>query len=315
MAVSGLIGGGAQDALLQLVAQRRLEQQMAQQAEEARMRDALGQAALAQRGREHTDEVALREKQMGQQAEQFDATRRERRNVEGLQQMNIDRASWERENAPPPADPLVEYEKKKQIDLRYREPRAPSAPERDPIADYEAKKQIDAKYATRATPDGGPSPYSAERGRRTVQSVDNLIGKVSRWTTGVGSVLSALPETDARNFRAELDTLKANIAFNELTQMREASKTGGALGQVSNIELGLLQSALGALDAGQSPENIRQQLQQIKDSVTKFNAVLEGQEAQGLAPMRPMSSRDGAAPAESGGEWIFNPRTGKLEKP
>ena len=52
--------------------------------------------------------------------------------------------------------------------------------------------------------------------------------------------------------------------------MREASKTGGALGQVSNIELNLLQSALGALDAGQSPENMKAQLTRIKESVGRW---------------------------------------------
>ena len=125
---------------------------------------------------------------------------------------------------------------------------------------------------------GQPSAYSVERASRTISSVDKLMSKVNRWTTGMGSVLAGIPETDARNFKAELDTLKANIAFNELTAMREASKTGGALGAVSDKEMNLLQSALGALDAGQSPENIRQQLQQIKESVQRW------QSAQGVKP-------------------------------
>jgi hypothetical protein len=295
MGFSGLAAGGAQDALMQLLAQRRLEEQMAQQAEAQRVQQELQRASLEQRQREHGDELGLRREQMGQQQEQFDATRRERSNVEGLRQRNVDREAWERENAPPAPDPLVEYEGRKRIDAKYREPREPKAPERDPIADYEARKQIDAKYAM-ANP-MGPSPYSAERTQRTLQSVDELMGKVSRWTTGVGSALAMIPETDARNFRAELDTLKANIAFNELTEMREASKTGGALGQVSNIELGLLQSALGALDAGQSPENLKQQLQKIKESVSRFNAAKSGGVAQ--PPMQePQMGRTGAeAPA------------------
>ncbi len=130
--------------------------------------------------------------------------------------------------------------------------------------------------AARKAPSDEASPYSTERATRTVQSVDELMGKVNRWTTGVGSVLSRIPESDARNFAAELDTLKANIAFNELTQMREASKTGGALGQVSNIELGLLQSALGALDPGQSPANLRGQLQKIKGSIERWQQARVG---------------------------------------
>ena len=131
---------------------------------------------------------------------------------------------------------------------------------------------------------GQPSAYSIERANRTIASVDQLMAKVNRWTTGVGSMLAGIPETDARNFRAELDTLKANIAFNELTAMREASKTGGALGAVSDREMNLLQSALGALDAGQSPANIKAQLQKIKESVERW------QQAQGMPGIQPAVS-------------------------
>lgn len=88
--------------------------------------------------------------------------------------------------------------------------------------------------------------------------------------------MSGIPESGARDFAAQIETLKANVGFNELTAMREASKTGGALGNVSNVELGLLTSALGALDTGQSPENMLEQLQQIKDSVLRFNQALAG---------------------------------------
>ena len=122
-----------------------------------------------------------------------------------------------------------------------------------------------------------PSDYTVERANRTVASVDELANKVSPWTAGVGSLLAYLPATDARNFDAELNTLKSNIMMNELTQMREASKTGGALGQVSDTEGKLLQAALGALDSKQSPANLAAQLQKIRDSITKW------QKAKGLA--------------------------------
>lgn len=126
------------------------------------------------------------------------------------------------------------------------------------------------------TETGLPSPYSVERANRTVEQVDRLMENVSGWTTGWGSWLRGIPTTSSRNFNAELQTLKSNIAFNELTQMREASKTGGALGQVSDREGRLLESALGALDSGQSPENFKQNLEQIKRSIQNW------QEAQGI---------------------------------
>lgn len=134
------------------------------------------------------------------------------------------------------------------------------------------------KPQTPTGPGTGPSAYMQERNTRNRDSIDALMSKVNRWTTGVGSVLANLPETDARNFAAELDTLKANIAFGELTAMREASKTGGALGAVSERELRLLESTLGALDPGQSPENLKAQLQKIRGSIDRWEAAA-GQQA------------------------------------
>ncbi len=124
---------------------------------------------------------------------------------------------------------------------------------------------------------GEPSQYSTERAQRTINSVDELMAKVGGTTVGWGSMLSGVPTSGARNFAAELDTLKSSIAFNELTAMREASKTGGALGQVSDREIKLLSSALGALDQGQSVENFKAQLEKIKGSIQRW------QEAQGQA--------------------------------
>jgi hypothetical protein len=116
-----------------------------------------------------------------------------------------------------------------------------------------------------------PNAYNVERMTRVVQDVDLIRGKVSNWSVGPGSVLSGIPATDAKNFAAELETLKANIAFNELAEMRAASKTGGALGQVSDKEGSLLQSTLGALDQAQGKEQFLQQLDKVKASVARWN--------------------------------------------
>jgi hypothetical protein len=64
--------------------------------------------------------------------------------------------------------------------------------------------------------------------------------------------------------------------------MREASKTGGALGQVSERELKLLTSVFGALDQLQSAEQLKTQLKKIKSSVKRWeNAVSESAQAGG----------------------------------
>lgn len=114
------------------------------------------------------------------------------------------------------------------------------------------------------------SAYQAERTTRIRNSVDDLLKRVGPSTVGFGSLLSVIPESEARNFKADLDSLVANITYGELTAMREASKTGGALGQVSDKEGQLLGAALGALDLKQSPENFKKNLRQIKESLTRW---------------------------------------------
>ncbi len=136
----------------------------------------------------------------------------------------------------------------------------------------------------------GPSPYAAERTRRAVESARSLKEQVGNLNTGPGSMLANIPGTGARNFRAQLDTLKGNIGFGELQAMREASKSGGALGQVSDRELTLLSSVLGSLDAGQSPSALRGQLQQIEDSLTRW------QNAQGGGAIKPAASHETSKP-------------------
>ena len=116
------------------------------------------------------------------------------------------------------------------------------------------------------------SPYQVERSTRNLQSISELLPKVSASTVGAGSLLGYVPGTPARNFAAEVDTLKANIIAGELTAMREASKTGGALGNVSDKESAFLSASLGALDLGQSPENFRKQLRKVEESIYRWNA-------------------------------------------
>ncbi len=126
----------------------------------------------------------------------------------------------------------------------------------------------------------GASAYQVERATRTIESVDSLSGLVDQ-NPGILGRTAAVPmpeslRSDAyRNFKAQLNTLISNITFGELTAMREASKTGGALGQVSDTEGRLLGSSLGALSMTQSPEAFKQQLQKIKDSIQRWQSAVQ----------------------------------------
>lgn len=108
------------------------------------------------------------------------------------------------------------------------------------------------------------------------RTIDDAIGRVGRLTTGfVGSMLDTVPGTPANDLRVTIDTIKANLAFDALQAMREASPTGGALGAVSERELGLLESAVASLDQSQTPEQMRDALQRVKQHYNNWRHAVQ----------------------------------------
>ena len=100
---------------------------------------------------------------------------------------------------------------------------------------------------------------------QTLTSVDasmdtarGALEQVTPGTTGLrGSIAGGIPGSAAFDLRANIKTVQANLGFDRLQKMREASKSGGALGQVSERELDLLVSSINSLDADQSEEQLR----------------------------------------------------------
>ena len=122
-----------------------------------------------------------------------------------------------------------------------------------------------------------------EQARKTSQREAALVGfdintaldqAESAFTTGfAGSIAAAVPGTPAFDLRSTLDTIKANVGFNKLQEMRDNSPTGGALGQVSEQENRLLQSVLGNVEQSQSKEQFTRNLTRLKSI---FDAVVNG---------------------------------------
>jgi hypothetical protein len=87
--------------------------------------------------------------------------------------------------------------------------------------------------------------------------------------TGIGGAIvgekgGVLAAGSARRTAEErVKTIKANIGFDRLQQMRNESPTGGALGNVSNFEVELLQSVLGSINLDQRPDAILAQLTRL----------------------------------------------------
>jgi hypothetical protein len=80
-----------------------------------------------------------------------------------------------------------------------------------------------------------------------------------------GPVASRLPtaSADTADIEAKMKNLTSNIALRTLSQIRAESKTGGALGNVSNYDVQLLENAVANLTLAQSPESVRKALDKV----------------------------------------------------
>jgi len=99
---------------------------------------------------------------------------------------------------------------------------------------------------------------------RIISEVQDTKKMVSPFTAGAGSWLSSIPLTESKDLSKRLTTIKANLGFDRLQQMRDASPTGGALGQVAVQELVALQSTIASLDQDQSSKQLKDALDKIE---------------------------------------------------
>ena len=110
---------------------------------------------------------------------------------------------------------------------------------------------------------------------RIINEVKDAKKLVSGFTAGAGGLLSSVPLTNAKDLAARLTTIKSNLGFDRLQQMRDASPTGGALGQVAVQELIALQSTIASLDQTQSPAQLRDSLDKIEASYARWRETVK----------------------------------------
>lgn len=128
------------------------------------------------------------------------------------------------------------------------------------------------------------APY-AQATLDAIQNVRGLIEAESDWnpfdnTTGlVGNYLSKIPGTAAHDLSTQIDTIEAAVGFDRLQAMRDASPTGGALGQVSERELALLSASLGSLKQSQSKEQFLRTLESVERHYLSAVAAIQAQQA------------------------------------
>ena len=109
---------------------------------------------------------------------------------------------------------------------------------------------------------------------RNMRIIDDLLEKdINGWTQ---ATLWWVPEGEAKSVDNAVDTLKANVAFDRLQKMRDNSKTGGALGQVSEKELRLLEANLASLDP--TSAEFKQSLRTIRSTYERVVDIEQGPE-------------------------------------
>ena len=84
--------------------------------------------------------------------------------------------------------------------------------------------------------------------------------------TGMAGSIPNRPGSDATAAQALLDTLKSKVGFTTLQNMRNASKSGGAIGQVSDKEEIMLQNNMTPLEKKQSEADLKKSL----DGIIKY---------------------------------------------
>jgi len=110
----------------------------------------------------------------------------------------------------------------------------------------------------------------ADQANNVLAISQTVLDQANAWTTGfMGSALSWAPGTPQHDLAKNLDTLKANAGFDKLQMMRDMSPTGGALGQVSELELQMLQATWASLSQSQSPEQFRTNVERFRDQVQR----------------------------------------------
>jgi hypothetical protein len=116
----------------------------------------------------------------------------------------------------------------------------------------------------------------------TADTVLNTVGNAKELldkTMGGGFVrsrTSQIPGTDAFTLARRIDTIKANIGFDALQAMREASPTGGALGQVAVQEINYLQSTIANLDVGLPDKELQQSLNDVERHYNNIKMIQQG---------------------------------------
>ena len=115
-----------------------------------------------------------------------------------------------------------------------------------------------------------------------------------------GTLMGGAPNVtnEATDAQAKLDTIKAQTFVAALQAMRQASPTGGAVGQVTEKEGDKLENSLAALGQRQSTESFKSQVQIMRDRLKASRASIRNAYKEQFGEELPDTPK--AAPAQPG---------------
>jgi len=155
----------------------------------------------------------------------------------------------------------------------------------DLIGEYGASAEADPKAAAEEASTMHSNLMSQLASTDTVIStIDKAIAEARFLTTGkAGAIIGATDIGKAGTGRLDLETyintIQANLGFDELQKMRDNSPTGGALGQVAVRELEMLQSTIASLNPDLDSDVLKEQLREVQRHYENYKNLLLGKPA------------------------------------
>ncbi len=138
------------------------------------------------------------------------------------------------------------------------------APVREVSKDLRGKKKQEAEGKIMADQPAAVSRMKEAfaAGQRTIELAKNL-SKHKGLDSATGPIDAYLPTVfgDTADFETDLETLKTQGFVHAINQMRELSKTGGALGSVTEREIEKMENSYRNLKLRQSEKNMRSNLE------------------------------------------------------
>jgi len=154
-----------------------------------------------------------------------------------------------------------------------------------------------------------------------VTAIETARRLTSPQTTGVaGAAMRRVPGSPAFDRAEAIETIRANLGFDRLQEMRDASQTGGALGAIAVQELDALRATVASINPDQSQEAFLQNLATIEQQYERAFRAFEQATRERISEAEAARNRQfqtgsarQTAPSSARPRLRYNPQTGDLE--